>query len=142
VDALLSGDKKEKISADNAIPEFKQALGSSEEVEQIEDAAKQMGSIVKTLVTDSFGDSKYERAMECIGVMREELISLEEPGLYNNFVRDMKKGLLSGALGGDRRDFWFKLRWSRRGVIDQGQSEFSNVTPEQAEEVSLSVTLK
>lgn len=118
------------------MPDFKNALNSADEVDQIEDAAKQMGAIVRTLVTDSFGDSKYAQATECLGTMREELINLEEPEMYNTFIRDLKKSLLSGALGGDRRDFWFKLRWARLGLIDQAQSEVSSVTHEVAEEVS------
>ncbi|KFA62665.1 hypothetical protein S40285_07845 [Stachybotrys chlorohalonatus IBT 40285] len=127
VDALL-GDKKEKISPDNAIPEFKRVMASVEDLPEIEEAAKQMGSIIKSLVTESFGDSKYSQAMECLGVMREELTNMEEPGLYNTFVQDFKKKLLSGALGGDRRDFWLKVRVSRLGLIDQEQSEVSKVT--------------
>lgn len=135
MDALLA-EKKDQISPENAVPEFKQALAASEEVEEIENAAKQMGTIATSLVTDSFGDSKYAQALECLGVMREELINLEEPSLYNVFVRGFKKQLLSGALGGDRRDFWFKMRWSKLGLIDQKQSEVSDVIPEVAEEVS------
>ncbi|KFA55777.1 hypothetical protein S40293_01963 [Stachybotrys chartarum IBT 40293] len=133
VDALL-GDKKETISPDNAIPEFKRVMASVEDLPEIEEAAKQMGSIIKSLVTESFGDSKYSRAMECLGVMREELTNMEEPGLYNAFVQDFKKKLLSGALGGDRRDFWFKVRVSRLGLIDQEQSEVSKVTAKEVDE--------
>ncbi|KAL9485004.1 hypothetical protein ACSS6W_003793 [Trichoderma asperelloides] len=121
---------------ENAIPDFKRALNSSEEVEQIADATKQMGAIVQSLITDSFGDNKYAQAMESIGVMREELTNLEEPGQYNDFVRDLKKNLLSGTLGGDRRDFWFKMRWAKLGLINQSQSEASTVTLEEADEVS------
>ncbi|KAJ4229891.1 ATP-dependent DNA helicase yku80 [Fusarium solani] len=135
VDALLGEEeRKEEIDLDNAVPEFKQMLAATEEVAQIEEAAKQMGAIITTFITESFGDAKYARAMECLGVMREELTNLEEPGLYNTFVRDMKKQLLSGDLGGDRRDFWFKVRWSRMGLIDKKQSEVSTVSPEEADE--------
>ncbi|KAL2693793.1 hypothetical protein Neosp_000356 [[Neocosmospora] mangrovei] len=135
VDALLGEEeRKEEIDPDNAVPEFKQMLAATEEVAQIEEAAKQMGAIITTFITESFGDAKYARAMECLGVMREELTNLEEPGLYNAFVRDMKKQLLSGDLGGDRRDFWFKVRWSRMGLIDKKQSEVSTVSPEEADE--------
>ncbi|KAF4470922.1 ATP-dependent DNA helicase 2 subunit 2 [Fusarium albosuccineum] len=134
VDALLGEEKKSDIDPDNAVPEFKQMLAATEELSEIEGAAKQMGKIVTTFVTESFGDAKYSRAMECLGVMREELINLEEPGLYNTFVRDMKKQLLSGALGGDRRDFWFKIRWTRMGLIDQKQSDVSDVSSEEADE--------
>ena len=136
VDALLGEEKKEKISPDNAVPDFKHALEIADSEEALEDAAKQMGEIIRTLVTDSFGDSKYAQAIECSGVMREELINMDEPKLFNNFVRDLKKKLLSGTLGGDRRDFWFKLRWSKLGLIDSEQSEPSDVTPEEAVEVS------
>ncbi|PNY23283.1 ATP-dependent DNA helicase II subunit 2 [Tolypocladium capitatum] len=134
VDALLGAERKGRVSEANAVPDFKRALASTEEISEIEDAAKQMGTIVRSLVTDSFGDSKYSQALECIGVMREELMNLEEPGLYNSFVRDLKKSLLSGALGGDRRDLWFKIRWSRLGLVEQEQSEASDVTLEEAEE--------
>lgn len=135
MDALLGDEKKGKISSENAVPEFKQVLATSVDVSEIEEAAKQMGAIVRSLVTDSFGDSKYDRALESVGTMREELTNMEEPGLYNSFVRDLKKKLLSGALGGDRRDFWFKIRWARLGLIDTKQSEVSDVAPDAAEEV-------
>ncbi|KAJ6785724.1 hypothetical protein PWT90_07098 [Aphanocladium album] len=134
VDALLGEDSKGQITPENAVPDFKRAMATSEEITDIQNAAKQMGEIIESLVTDSFGDSKYAQAVECIGVMREELINMEEPEMYNNFVRELKKSLLSGALGGDRRDFWFKLRWSRLGLIEQSQSDVSKVTAEEAEE--------
>ncbi|KZZ95922.1 ATP-dependent DNA helicase II subunit 2 [Moelleriella libera RCEF 2490] len=135
VDALLGeGGQNGNISEDNAIPDFKRALQAASEVEAINDAATQMGAIVRSLITNSFGDSKYEQAMECLSTLREEMIELEEPSLYNDFVRDLKKGLLSGALGGDRRDFWFKIRWARMGLVGKEQSEPSEVTPDEAEE--------
>lgn len=137
VDALLDDERKGQVSRENPVPDFKRALDSAAEIREIEDAAKQMGAIVHSLVGDSFGDSKYAQAVECIGAMREELTNLEEPGVYNSFVFDLKKRLLSGALGGDRRDFWFALRWSKLGLIDKDQSEVSDVSPGQAEEVRL-----
>ncbi|KAJ3486385.1 hypothetical protein NLG97_g6627 [Lecanicillium saksenae] len=134
VDALLGEDSKGQITPENAVPDFKRAMATSEEISDIQDAAKQMGEIIESLVTDSFGDSKYAQAVECIGVMREELVNMEEPEMYNSFVRELKKSLLSGALGGDRRDFWFKLRWSRLGLIEQSQSDVSKVTANEADE--------
>ena len=137
VDALLGEESKsKKISSDNAVPDLKRILATAEQVSDFEDAAKQMGVIIRALITDSFGDSKYDQAMECLGVLREELTNLDEPGLFNTFAKDMKKSLLSGALGGDRRDFWFRVRESKMGLIDSRQSEMSDVSPEQATEVS------
>ncbi|KAF5229383.1 hypothetical protein FAUST_10453 [Fusarium austroamericanum] len=133
VDALL-GEKKSEISSDNAVPEFKRALAVTEDVSEIEDATKQMGMIISTFVTESFGGDKYPRALECLGVMREELINLEEPGFYNTFMREMKKKLISGDMGGGRLDFWFKVRWAHLGLIDNKQSDVSDVTPDEAVE--------
>lgn len=138
IDSLLGEKKGGKISANNAVPDFKQALFSSEEVSDIEKASKEMAQIVRVMITDSFGDAKYAQAVEIIGVMREELSNLEEPDIYNSFIQDLKKALLSGVLGGDRRDFWFKLRWSKMGLVDSKESEVSDVSPEQSEEVSRS----
>lgn len=140
MDALLGEDTKGKVTPENAVPDFKRALALSSEVSEIEEAARQMGEIIRSLVSNSFGDSKYAQAVECIGAMREELINMEEPQLYDSFVRELKKGLLSGALGGDRRDFWFKVRWSRLGLVEKSQSEVSNVTQDEAEEVSISLS--
>jgi ATP-dependent DNA helicase 2 subunit 2 len=137
VDALLGGERKGKVTAENAVPDFKNALDAAASVEEIEDAAKQLGAIIRDLITESFGDSKYDRAMESFGVLREELINLEEPHIFNNFVKDLKKSLLSGALGGDRRDFWFKIRYSKLGLIDKLESEASDVKAEEAEQVCI-----
>lgn len=134
VDALLGGDSKGQITPENAVPDFKRAMATSEEISDIQSAAKQMGDIIKSLITDSFGDSKYAQAVECIGVMRDELINMEEPEMFNAFARELKKMLLSGTLGGDRRDFWFKVRWSRLGLIEQSQSDVSKVTADEADE--------
>jgi len=133
VDALLGKEKKGKISADNAVPDFKHALETAESEEALEDASKQMGNIIRNLVTDSFGDSKYAQALEALAVMRDELINMDEPKMFNSFVRDLKMKLLSGTLGGDRREFWFKVRWSKLGLIDNEASEPSDVKPEEAE---------
>lgn len=136
VDSLLGEEKLGKISPDNPIPDFKNTLDRADDESQFEDAAKQMGTIIRSLITDSFGSSKYERAVECMGAMREGLSNLEEPAIYNNFVKELKKSLLSGELGGDRRDFWFKIRMSRAGLglIDQKEAEESDVTSAEADE--------
>jgi ATP-dependent DNA helicase 2 subunit 2 len=61
VDALLS--KKPKISRDNAIPEFKQMLKTTTDDKVLEDAAKQMGNIIREQISDSTGSSWYDQAI-------------------------------------------------------------------------------
>jgi ATP-dependent DNA helicase 2 subunit 2 len=135
VDALLGKRKRSKISPENAVAEFKQLLAAAEEVLAIEDAAKQMGQIVRSLICDSTGDLNYDRAAENMRVMREELIDYEEPDLYNKFLRDLKVKILSGELNGDRREMWWKIKSLNLGLITQTESEASEVKESEAKEV-------
>lgn len=145
VDSLLNEGlerKKKKISKDNAIPEFKQTLrhrlDAANEDEEIETAVKDMGQIVRSLIKESMGDKDYARAQENIGVMREQCIDFEVPQLYNDFLRDLKKQISSGALGGDRREMWSKyIMWpaqGRLGLITKSQCEASDVAEEEAQQ--------
>ncbi|KAK9585863.1 ATP-dependent DNA helicase yku80 [Aspergillus fumigatus] len=134
VDALLHQEKRARISSTNAIPEFKQTLTQAETIETIKDAVKQMTSIIEDQIKNSLGDANYDRVIEEMGVMREELISFEEPALYNDFLRQLKDKLLKEELGGDRRELWWLLRRSQLGLINQRESDQSDVTEEQAKE--------
>lgn len=136
VDALLGSRPKKPrlVSRENAVPEFRQALDTAPDEAQIETAATQMGEVIRDLISESFGDSLYARAAEAIGVLRTEMINFEEPGMYNDFIRDLKTKLLAGELGGDRREMWWKIRTGKLGLIEAGQSEVSEVTSEEAKE--------
>lgn len=116
-------------------------LNTAESVGSIQEAADQMASIIRTLVTRSLGDSGYGRAIENMRVMRDELTALEEPTMYNNFIRDFKKRTTKGELGGDRRDFWWEVRKNHLGLIDKSALEFSDVSEKEAAEVSYSTTV-
>lgn len=143
VDALLDGGptiKKEgdvlrKISADNAIPEFKQALASTVSIKQIEGFAEQMGQIVESLIASSTGDIYYARAAENMRAMREELTSFEEPAIYNMFVTGLKDRLVAEKLGGPRLDMWWTIRTSGLGLITASESDSSSITEEAAQDV-------
>lgn len=137
VDALLGQAKRTKIDPDNAIPEFKQALDAATEVKAIEEATKQMGDVICTLIRESFADINYDRAAAHIGVMREELIALEEPDLYNKFLRDLKGKIHHKELDGDRMDMWRgKIIAGGLGLITDQESEVSSVTGAEAKKVS------
>ena len=68
--------------------------------------------------------------------MRQEMIELEEPGVYNTILRQLKGKLLKGELGGERKDFWYEVRKNRLGLVDRKASERSDVTEDEAREVS------
>jgi len=122
---------------DNAVPEYKQLLNTTEDPNAIQEASNQLSSIVREQIKHSLADMNYGRATEEIGVMREELTALEEPGIYNEFITQLRTDLLEGNLGGDRKDMWNEIRKNRLGLITKGLSNLSNVTEEEARAVSL-----
>lgn len=137
VDALLHHEKRAKISPNNAIPEFKQTLAQAENIEAIKDATKQMMTIVEDQIRHSLGDANYDRVIEALGMMRDELVSYEEPTSYNDFLGQLKDKLLQEKLGGDRQELWWLIRRSKLGLVTQRESDQSRVTDTEAKEVSL-----
>lgn len=134
VDALLGNPAQVKIDPANLIPSFKQALAVTDDITAIQSAADAIAKEIRGLVTHSVGESAYGRALEALRVMRDELTELEEPEIYNNFVRMFKKELLGDALDGDRREMWWRVRGSKYGLIDQRRSLVSDVTEKEADE--------
>ncbi|KAF2264937.1 SPOC domain-like protein [Lojkania enalia] len=134
VDALLGNPKRVKIEADNLIPTFKQALAATDDLEAIQSAVDEMCRNVRSLISRSIGESGYGRALEAIRVMREEITELEEPDIFNTFIRDLKKDILEGKLNGDRREMWWRIRGSKYGLIDKKRSIVSDVSEEEAAE--------
>ncbi|KAL8844006.1 MAG: hypothetical protein Q9176_001701 [Flavoplaca citrina] len=133
VEALLGSDqKKAKVSVQNAIPDFRRLLDSAESIEALQDAAQQLGKIIEGRIKDSFGDIAYERALQEIKILREEMIEMEEPVVFNNFARHLKRKLLAEELGGNRKDFWWEFRKSKLGLIDSKAAATSDATEEDA----------
>lgn len=137
MDALLHKEKRAKITPENAIPEFKQALATTEDVEAVAGVVKQMSAIIEDQIRHSLGDANYDRVVEQLGVMRDELVAYEEPKLYNDFSRQLKDKILKEELGGDRRELWWLIRRSKLGLIDKNMSDQSDVSEEEAKEVRL-----
>jgi ATP-dependent DNA helicase 2 subunit 2 len=68
--------------------------------------------------------------------MRDELIDLEEPEVFNEFVKGLKARILSRELKGDRMEMWYLIKSRKLGLVDDRMSEVSNVTEDKAKEVS------
>ena len=68
--------------------------------------------------------------------MRQEMIEVDEPGVYNTILRKLKEKLLKGELGGERKDFWYEVRQNKLGLVDKKASERSDVSENEAREVS------
>ncbi|KAI5792453.1 putative Ku family DNA helicase [Peziza echinospora] len=123
-----SPNKRIKLSSINPIPEFKQAMSEATDMETIKDLCSQFAGIIKETVNDSFADMNYGKAIEMVGVIRSELIDVDEPEQYNEFVKDFKKAILSGDLGGDRRDMWKEVRKNKLGLITGNDNDRLKIT--------------
>lgn len=134
VDELLGNPKRIKIDSSNLIPSFKQALAVTDDLDAIQEAADGIAAEIRTLISSSVGESGYGRALEAIRVMRDEITELEEPEIYNKFIRELKREILGGNLEGDRREMWWRIRGSRYGLIDRKRSFASDVSEEEAAE--------
>ncbi|KFY20733.1 hypothetical protein V491_03475 [Pseudogymnoascus sp. VKM F-3775] len=127
VDALLSREERSEINSENAIPEYKQRLGTAVDITAIESASKEMEGIVRSLIQHSLGDSGYGQALANLGVMRDELASLEMPEVYNSIIRQLKEDLLKEKLGGDRRELWWEVKRMKLGLVDKRKTEISTL---------------
>jgi ATP-dependent DNA helicase 2 subunit 2 len=134
VDALLGNPTQVKIDPTNLVPSFKQALAVTDDLAAVQSAADAMAKEIRSLVRNSVGENAYGRALEAIRVMRDELTELEEPEMYNSFIRDFKTELLGDALNGDRREMWWRIKGSKYGLIDQKRSLVSDVTEKEADD--------
>lgn len=137
VNALLAQDpgrQKKHIDPKNAIPEFKQILTNSEDPNEVQDACMQLKRILFEWIKHSTGDNGYGRAIEAIRVMREDVLDMEMPGVYNNMLKELKEKILKGDLGGERREMWWRVRVNRLRPISELESEYSELSEEQAKE--------
>ena len=98
-----------------------------------------MSTIIENQIKHSLGDSSYERVVEGLGTMREELHDFEEPGVFNDFFRGLKKKILDEELGGDRKELWWLIRKTQLGLLTHKETERSEVSEEEAAEVSCSL---
>lgn len=98
-----------------------------------------MAGIIENLIRHSLGDANYDRVIEGLGTMRDELVDYEEPAAYNDFLRKLKEKILGEELGGDRKELWWLIRRKKLGLIDKEMSERSEVEAKEAKEVSSSL---
>lgn len=131
--ALLA-DRQSKITPENCIPEFKQALDTTQSVDGISNAVEQFTAIIRDGISGPLIDKDYETIISRLVVLKNSMIEYEEPGLYNNFMKQLKQDMLEEKLGGDRRDLWFEVYRTAALSLIVGEEE-GQVTEEEARKV-------
>ncbi|KAK1089314.1 ATP-dependent DNA helicase yku80 [Friedmanniomyces endolithicus] len=120
IGALLAQDPKRKhkrIDPKNAIPEFRQLIIQAEEDSAVRDACTQLKNIVFDWIRHSVGNSGYGRALEAIRVMREEMVDMETPAIYNEIMQELRTKLLAGDLGEGRGEMRYHVVTKKLGLI-------------------------
>ncbi|KAI1615978.1 ATP-dependent DNA helicase 2 subunit 2 [Exophiala viscosa] len=133
VQELFRKEDRSNISPDNAVAGFKQMMEGEKNMERIKDTMQQMSAIIQEHVRTSYGEANYNRVLEELGLLREEMLGLEEPGLYNDVLRQLKKRLVAKELGGDRAKLGYLIRKHKLSLIDNEASEFSDVSTADAD---------
>ena len=52
--------------------------------------------------------------------------------MYNEILRELKKKLLNGDLGGERKEMWYQIRSKKLGLVAKGEHNMSDVSDEDA----------
>jgi len=83
----------------------------------------QMSTLILELIQNSRGDSLYEKALQCIDVLRLKCIQKLEPKLFNDLLIVLKKQMTSQD---GRIDFWKKIveGWNRKNLIQNERIVF------------------
>ena len=108
-----------QISAQNPIPEFKQALDATTSPADIRTLALQFAAIIESRIRTSFSNLAYPRALEELRVLRQEMVEMEEPGVWNEILRGLKGRMVEREeLGGERREMWRGMRKEGLGLLN------------------------
>jgi ATP-dependent DNA helicase 2 subunit 2 len=144
VNSLLDNEKPRaarKITMENSIPDFRQLLPATVSTSEVVDLVDQMAQIIYKMVADIPTGGSIDRVAENMRVLRTDLLDLEMPDIYNDFIRDFKLKLVSGELfksefASNKRELWFLIKSTKLGLIDKEVSEHSTISKEEAAQVS------
>ncbi|KAF8323293.1 SPOC domain-like protein [Clavulina sp. PMI_390] len=111
----------------NATPlsDFQQNLERGDLVTQ---AVVGMGQVIPEIIADSFGDSRYEEAIECMKAMRRTAVEEDEVEEWNSFMKRFKAALTQA--NAPNADFWklIQAKGMSLSLIHDGEQQDSDVS--------------
>jgi len=117
------------ISSNHPISDFREMINYRRE-DLVEPAIKQMQAMIVDLVKNSIEFSFFEKANECLAVLREGCIQEEEFELFNDFLWNFKDKLLGIK---NFNEFWRRHVQHRINLISSSECPRSPVTQEDAD---------
>ena len=100
---------------------------SDKEVDRFEEACRMMIERILQLVSDSFGDQLYGKAIDCLTTLRKQAIKNGEPNIFNKFL-DTIKNRSTKKDNTIRKDFWEEIIQQKISLISKVECEESNVS--------------
>ncbi|XP_070533798.1 X-ray repair cross-complementing protein 5-like [Ptychodera flava] len=123
----MAKGKVTEVGTVDPVKDFKTIISQKHE-DRFTEAAKQMQERIRSLVLDSFRDQFYDKAMECLKVLREESAKLGEPDMFNSFLKEFKETLTEK----NKTNFWDKMYTESLTLIDSSESSETKVTKQEA----------
>jgi len=133
-------EQVKKISVTDPVDDFKNLIENASNEDERAEACRQICAIIMRLVTESFLDQHYQKALSCIRALKEYCIKIETPKAFNELYEDLK----STCVGKRRQDFWDFLATNNVDAIHDPKSvDISNANsdkqPMEVEEEETSV---
>ncbi|KAI8379437.1 SPOC like C-terminal domain-containing protein [Radiomyces spectabilis] len=135
--SMLKKDVRD-ISSVNPVADFKAMIANTNE-DLVTEAVDKMGKMVITLVTTSFGDQYYSKAMDCLKTMRStaaEALQEDEAGAFNQHLYQLRSECDINNPNSRRLDFWKQMKDQHMTLITKDESkdaDVANVTKEDAD---------
>lgn len=126
IQALLRGGV-ETVTNLTPIEDFTAMMGRKD-VDLVDKAIEEMQLQILRFVHDSYKNSLYSKAIECIRALRSGCIKEQESEQFNNFLQSIK----SQFKDKQRNDFWLNLQQEALSLISAADSADSDVSLEDA----------
>ncbi|KAI9244988.1 SPOC like C-terminal domain-containing protein [Phascolomyces articulosus] len=119
------------ISPANPVPDFNAMINNRNE-DLVSSAVEQMCAMITKTVSDSFGNRDYDKAYECLVVLRKAAAKEDESETFNKYMYQLKEILDPGNPNAVRRDFWIKMKQNNMTLISKEEAPDSQITPDEA----------
>ncbi|RUS32622.1 hypothetical protein BC938DRAFT_474861 [Jimgerdemannia flammicorona] len=125
----LTENAVRRVGTVNPVADFRSMVANRQE-DLVSLAVEQMCDVIKQLVTTSFNDQFYAKAVDCLKALREVCVSENESDIFNAFLPDLR----ATCLGTSRRaDFWDMVVAENVTIISSEESPSSKVTQGEAD---------